>query len=222
MKKIWNSFLGSFVNGIALLLPVVITIVLIKFLVVWVNGAILNPVMRFVVPAMWGVQHGYIAKILVFFLVIITVILIGWGAKILFINRVFSLGERIVLKVPVMGRIYNAAKQIFSSLMGDGKTIFKSVVLVEYPRKGLYSLGFTTGKAKGELKELIGGDGVTVFVATTPNPTSGVFLVIPEESVRVLKMSVEEGMKLVISGGSVMKSLEVNWGTVENDGGAKC
>jgi uncharacterized membrane protein len=222
MKKIWNSFLGSFVNGIALLLPVVITIALIRFLVVWVNDAILNPVMKFVVPEMWGAQHNYVAKILVFFLVIITVILIGWGAKVLFINRVFSLGERIVLKVPVMGRIYNAAKQIFSSLLGDGKTIFKSVVLVEYPRKGLYSLGFTTGKAKGELKELIGGDGVTVFVATTPNPTSGVFLVVPEESVRVLKMSVEEGMKLVISGGSIMDSLEVNWGTVENDGGAKC
>ncbi|MFH1552334.1 MAG: DUF502 domain-containing protein [Candidatus Omnitrophota bacterium] len=202
MKKVWNKFFVNFINGIVLLLPVVVTVALIRFLVVTLNNIVLEPLLRFF-PPVGRVQHVHIAKTLIFLIVIFAITFIGWGAKILFINRVFSLGERMLLKVPIMGRIYNAAKQIFSAFFGQGKTIFKQVVLVEYPRKGLYSIGFTTGTTKGEMREAIGQSGINIFVPTTPNPTSGVFLVVPKENIHFLKMSVEEGMKLVVSGGSV-------------------
>ena len=125
------------------------------------------------------------------------------AAKILVINRTFSFGERVLLNVPIIGRVYKSVKQISSAFIGQGKTIFKQVVLVEYPRKGIYSLGFTTGVSKGEIKDAMGRSSINVFLPTTPNPTSGYFLVIPKDEIRFLKMSVEEGMKLVVSGGSV-------------------
>ena len=105
-----------------------------------------------------------------------------------------------------MGKIYNAIKQISSAFIGQGKTIFKEVVLIEYPRKGINSIGFTTGPSKGEINSVLGKkgySGVNVFVPTTPNPTSGIFMVFPKEDVQFLEMSVEDGMKLVVSGGSV-------------------
>ena len=159
--------------------------------------------MGFLAPKVAGPQRIYIAKALIFFVVLFAVALIGWGAKILVIKRTFLIGERLLLKVPFMGRIYNAAKQIFSAFLGQGKTIFKQVVLVEYPRKGLYCIGFTTGTVKGEIKESLGQSGINVFIPTTPNPTSGLFLIVPRENIHFLKMTVEDGMKLVISGGSV-------------------
>lgn len=198
----------SFINGIAILLPIGITIAIIRFLVSKLNSIVLSPILKIISPVARGVDHVYIAKALIFTLVILTIALIGWGAKILVINRIFSWGEKLLIRVPIMGRIYKAIKQISSAFLGQGKTIFKQVVLVEYPRKGLYSIGFTTGVARGELRETIGATAVNVFIPTTPNPTSGIFLVVPRESVRFLKMSVEEGMKLHISGGSVLPPFE--------------
>ena len=203
LKRFWNTFFVNFLNGVVLLLPVAVTIILIRFLVIKLNNMVLNPVLN-VVSRVEGITDDvFVAKAVIFIIVIILVALVGWGAKIIFISRIFSLGERILIKVPIMGRIYNATKQIFSSIFGQGKTIFKQVVLVEYPRAGLYTIGFTTGITKGEMKDAIGGSGINIFVPTTPNPTSGFFLVVPKESVRFLKMSIEEGMKLVVSGGAV-------------------
>ena len=136
-------------------------------------------------------------------MVLCIIVFIGWAARILLIKRLFSWGEKLFIKVPIMGRIYNAVKQISSAFIGHGKTVFKHVVLVEYPRKGLYSIGFTTGDTRGALNDLTGGDSVNVFIATTPNPTSGMFVLIPRTEIRFLEMTVEDGMKLVISGGSV-------------------
>ena len=122
----------------------------------------------------------------------------------MFINRIFSLGERVLIKVPFMGKVYNAAKQIFSSLLGHGKTIFDKVVIIEYPRKGIYSIGFTTGETKGEIRNSMESSTVNVFIPTTPNPTSGIFLVVPIDEIHFLEMTIEEGMKFIISGGSVV------------------
>jgi uncharacterized membrane protein len=201
MRKVLNKLLMYFFNGIVLLLPVAVTVALLRFLFLSLNNLVLDPLLGFFAPLEGGLRV-YMAKTIIFLAVVLVVSSIGWGARIIFINRIFSLGESILLRVPVMGRIYNAAKQIFTALFGQGKTIFKQVVLVEYPRKGLYSVGFTTGVTKGEIREIVSG-GVNVFVPTTPNPTSGIFIVVSKEDIHFLKMSVEDGMKLIISGGSV-------------------
>lgn len=204
MKKTWNRFLVNFANGIVLLLPVAVTVAIIRFVVIKVNSAILNPLVNALAPISWEQRHQvFMAKSIVFVLVIFSIALIGWGAKILVISRAFTFGESIFVKVPFLGKIYSASKQIFNSLLGQNKTLFKQVVLVEYPRQGLYTIGFTTGVTKGEIRDSVGRSGVNVFVPTTPNPTSGFFLVIPREELHILKMSVEDGLKMVISGGSV-------------------
>ena len=203
MKKTWNKIFVNFFNGIVILMPVGITIILVRFLVFQVNHMILNPIVIFLNTITDGPEHIYLAKSIIFVFVILLVSLIGWGAKIIMFNRFFSLGERLLIRLPILGKIYNAIKQISSAFLGEGKTIFKQVVLVEYPRKGLYSIGFTTGETKGEIGKLLEVNGINVFVPTTPNPTSGIFLIVPKEQVQFLSMSIEEGMKLVISGGSV-------------------
>ena len=96
----------------------------------------------------------------------------------------------------MFGKIYHAIRQISSAFLGEGKTIFKQVVLFEYPRKGIYSIGFVTGKASGAVQTKSGEEMITVFLPTTPNPTSGIFLLVPKSELRFLKMSVEEGMKM--------------------------
>ncbi|MFH1305944.1 MAG: DUF502 domain-containing protein [Candidatus Omnitrophota bacterium] len=202
-ERKWNKPIINFINGIAILLPIVVTVALVKFLVVQVNNLVLNPIIKSLTLVTGEMQRVYLAKSLIFFIVIFAVMVIGWAAKILFINRAFSSGERVLLRVPFLGRIYNAAKQIFAAFIGHGKTIFKQVVLVEYPSKGLYALGFTTGITKGEIRDAMAGNGINVFIPTTPNPTSGMFIVVPKESIRFLKMSVEEGMKMIVSGGAV-------------------
>ncbi len=200
-KRAWNNFIIGFVNGIVIILPITVTIAVVKFLVVKLNNIVLSPLLKIIIPM--GVENVYVAKTLIFIAVIFIITLIGWAARIIIIRRFFSWGEQILIMVPIMGNVYNAVKQISSAVIGHGKTIFKEVVLVEYPRKGLYSLGFTTGITRGELKGQFEKGAVNVFVPTTPNPTSGLFIVVPQEEVRYLKMSVEDGMKLIISGGFV-------------------
>ncbi len=209
MKRIWNNFFVSFLNGIVILLPVAITVLIIRYLVIKLNQAILNPLLKIIALDMQGAEV-FLAKGAILVFVIAVIALIGWGAKIFIINRVFAFGEGILLRVPIMGRIYRAVKQISSAFLGQGKTIFKQVVLVEYPRKGLYSLGFTTGISRGELRDSVGQSCINVFVPTTPNPTSGIFIVVPKDNIQFLKMSVEEGMKMVVSGGSVSPPYEAD------------
>ncbi len=207
--KFFSKIFVRFLNGMAILLPVVITVWIIRFLVLIVNNIVLTPFLKLFHMIGDGIQHVYIAKALILVMVLFLIVFIGWAARVLFIKRIFSWSEGVFIKVPIMGRIYNAVKQISSAFIGHGKTIFKSVVLVEYPRKGLYSIGFTTGDTKGKLNAVTGGDSINVFIATTPNPTSGMFIVVPREDIRFLEMSVEDGMKLVVSGGSVSPELAI-------------
>jgi len=202
-KNILNKFFLGFLNGIVILFPVIFTVWIIRFFALKVNDVVLTPFVKLFAAVGLGVQRVYLAKTLIFLMVVLMIAAIGWAARVLFITRIFSLGEKIFLKVPILGKIYNALKQISSAFLGQGKTIFKQVVMVEYPRKGLYSLGFTTGITKGELKSVLDGNSVNVFVPTTPNPTSGMFIIVPKEEIHFLKMSVEDGMKLIVSGGAV-------------------
>ena len=119
-------------------------------------------------------------------------------------RRVVDFGEYMVSKIPLVRPLYGAVKQLILAIFGDAHDAFKRVVLVEYPRKGVYSLAFVTAKTSGEIQEQMGGAKmISIFLPTTPNPTSGFFLVLPEEDTIPLSMSVEEAFKLLISGGVV-------------------
>jgi uncharacterized membrane protein len=118
-------------------------------------------------------------------------------------RRVVDFGEYVVSKIPLVRPLYVAIKQLILAIFGDAHDAFKRVVLVEYPRTGVYSLAFVTARTSGEIKEQVGSDMLSIFLPTTPNPTSGFFLVLPEKDTIPLTMSVEEAFKLLISGGVV-------------------
>ncbi|MCA8928198.1 MAG: DUF502 domain-containing protein [Alphaproteobacteria bacterium] len=111
--------------------------------------------------------------------------------------------ERIVNTMPVVRTIYNALKQILETVLQSKSEAFRQVVLLEYPRRGIWCLGFVSAKTEGEVQNLTDQDMLNVFLPTTPNPTSGFLLFLPKRDVYVLDMTVEEGIKMVVSGGLV-------------------
>ena len=116
---------------------------------------------------------------------------------------VIRFGESLLNRMPVVRTIYGASKQILETIISSQSDAFREVVLVEYPRRGLWVIGFVTGGTKGEVKRLVNKDMVNVFVPTTPNPTSGFLLFCPRTDVIFMEMGVEEAVKLVVSGGIV-------------------
>ena len=121
-----------------------------------------------------------------------------------FIGRtLLRVGERILDNTPVVRSIYGAIKQIMETVMSTNSESFREVVLVEYPRKGIWVIGFVTGETKGEVQTLNKEKLINVFIPTTPNPTSGFLLFVPKKDLIYMKMKVEDAVKMVISGGIV-------------------
>ena len=147
-------------------------------------------------------------KILVDFcstiIVLIFITIIGIASKFLFAKWIINISELLINKIPGIGLVYRTVKQIVDTFSKQNKAVFQAVALVEFPRKGMYAIGFITSKAQGEVQEKTGEIVVNVFVPTTPNPTSGFLVMIPENEITYLDMSVGDAMKLIISGGAVV------------------
>jgi uncharacterized membrane protein len=111
--------------------------------------------------------------------------------------------ERLLSRMPVIRSVYGAIKQIFETILSNHSDAFREVVLFEYPRRGAWAMGFITGKTEGEIQDCTTDEVVNVFLPTTPNPTSGYLLFLPKRELVILSMTVEEGIKMVVSGGIV-------------------
>ncbi len=183
-----------FLTGIVAILPVGITAwVLVKFFLA-VDGSVrplLNRWVGFEIPGL-----GFVVTILF-------VLLIGVFASNLIGRQIISRLERFFAHVPLVSRIYIAVKQIGENVIGSRRNLFERVVLFEYPRRGSWAMGFVTSPHEGVLRHRTGKAFFHVFVPTTPNPTSGFLLFLPAEDLIELDISVEDGLKLVISGGAV-------------------
>lgn len=119
-------------------------------------------------------------------------------------RRLFKLSDQLLSQVPIARTIYVSAKQLMEAMDPDGRKAFQSVVLLEYPRLGLYTVGFVTRESPAELRDRIGEPSSTVLLPHTPNVTSGVLLIVPDRALIPLKMTVEEGLKLLLSGGFIV------------------
>lgn len=121
-----------------------------------------------------------------------------------YLGRLFVLlSERIMARMPVVRGIYGAAKQIFETVLAKQSNTFREVVLIEWPRPGMWTIGFVTVQPEGEIRDHVGADTVAVYVPTTPNPTSGYLMFVRRRDLLTLPMTVEEGVKYVLSGGIV-------------------
>ena len=131
------------------------------------------------------------------------IIFIGFLTTNLFGTTMIKIGERILGRLPVVRSVYGATKQIMETVMASQSDAFREVVLIEYPRRGIWAIGFVTGSTKGEVQNMSSENLINVFVPTTPNPTSGFLLFFPRDDTISLDMGVEEAVKMVVSGGIV-------------------
>jgi uncharacterized membrane protein len=136
-------------------------------------------------------------------IVILTLMLIGAFTAGVIGRLVIRAGEGVLARMPIIRSVYAATKQIMETVLANQSAAFREVVLLEYPRRGIWTLGFISGETHGELRNLTADDVVNVFVPTTPNPTSGFLLFVPRSELHVLEMTVEEGIKMVVSTGIV-------------------
>lgn len=186
-----------FFTGLLVLLPVVVTVS-----VLWRFFFVLDDILgRFVETYLGRSVPG------VGLVALIALILgIGAVASNFLGKRVIRIGERLVARVPLMGWIYRTTKQLFSTILEERGESFRKVVLVSYPQKGTYSVAFVTSESPTSVEGSLGKGFVTVFLPTTPNPTSGFLLVVPAEDVIPMNLSVDEGLRLVISAGALSKN----------------
>lgn len=199
MGKIRDIIKRNFLAGLLVLLPISLTIYVIIFLFKLVD--------RFIdyLPTKYNPQTYLPFHVpgLGFILLVFIIFFIGLLARNYIGHKLVDIWEQLVGRIPFIRSIYIATKQLAETIFLKTDTNLKRVVLVEYPRKGLYVLGFTTGITKGEIQDKTHKKVINVFIPTTPNPTSGFYLLVPEEDLKYLEMAVEDAFKLLISGGII-------------------
>ena len=196
--KLGAKLRAYFFTGVLVTAPVAITFYVAYKFIVFVDRSVSKLIPPHIIDQMPIAIPGL--GLIVLFLGMIIVGMFAAG----FTGRFFiHLGEWIVYKMPLVSSIYSLLKQIFETFLSNKKQSFNKVVLFEYPRKGIWILGFVSSATKGEVKKILQDEMVNVFVPTTPNPTSGFFIFVPKKDLTELKMSVEDGLKFIISCGIV-------------------
>lgn len=196
--SVFSRLRAWFLTGLLVTSPVLLTVYIIWLFVDIIDGWVAD----LMPPAFRDTIYTSIPGVgLIIGVVAITVI--GAIAAGFFGRWLIRMGENILNRMPIVSTIYGASKQILETVLTSQSDAFRDVVLVEYPRKDLWVIGFVTGATKGEVSTTIADDTVNVFVPTTPNPTSGFLLFCPKSDLKYLDMNVEEAVKLVVSGGIV-------------------
>lgn len=191
-----NKLKRYFITGLLTILPTFLTIYILLIIFRLVDniiGRIINSYLKEV--------FGFSIPGLGFILAIVIIIVTGFAVSHLLSKRALPLIERWFLKLPAIRHIYPSIKQIIGFLFSKDEALFKKVVLVEYPSKGIWSVGFMTNEGFREAQELTGQELVHVLIGSTPSPWSGFFILVPKSAVKFLQMSAEEGIKLIVSGG---------------------
>ncbi|MDH7577942.1 MAG: DUF502 domain-containing protein [Bacillota bacterium] len=189
----WRFLRKYFLTGILVLLPLIITGYILIFAFNLVDG-----ILRDLIQLLTGRDLPGVG-----FLIMIGLVLLAglFGTNVVG-RRLIAWGEEILRRIPVVKSIYTATKQVMEAFALQRREVFQRVVLLEYPRRGLFSLGFITGEAPAEITGRVKKELLNVYLPATP-PTAGVFLIAPREELIFLEMSVEEGLKLLVSGGII-------------------
>jgi len=198
------SLRTAFFSGLFLLAPLVVTVWAFGKIIGLVGGTF-RPFFFFYVPASWQSRVWEGAwNVLATVIVLVLVTILGYFSRYVFGRFFLEVGERVIQGIPGVAQVYNTVKQIVDTFGSQNRNLFSKVVLVEFPREGTWTLGFLTNKQPGEAQVHLPAESWTVFVPTTPNPTSGFLLMLPREKIVELEMSVGDGMKMIISGGAVV------------------
>ena len=206
-KSLFARWRSNFLTGLAVLLPAVITLAVVK----WLFGTIasVTDLLLFFLPK--TITHEDAGRGQMFWywslaalvLAVLLVSLAGLLTRYYIGKRMIAWLDTTMLRVPLLNKIYGTIKQVNSAFSANKKTAFKTVVLVEFPRSGMYSIGFLTSEEHEEIRAKTGEEVVCVFIPTTPNPTSGFLVLVAKDKITRLEMSVADAIKYIISLGSV-------------------
>ena len=193
-KSLISSLRNNFIAGVVVLIPIGITLYLTVFII---------NVSSKLIPKEINPNHylPYNIPGLEILIAVLLITIIGWLSLSFIGKRLFNLFESVLNKIPIIRTIYSAVEQLIETFT-KSKSDKKNVVLIEYPRKGVYAVGFATKENTGEIKNKAGKELINVFVPTTPNPTSGFLLMFPKDEVIYLDLSFEEASKFIVSAGS--------------------
>lgn len=193
------------IAGLLVWLPLGVTIAVIKFLVDLFDQSLLLIPLAYRPETLLGIDIPGIGVVLSFLLILLT----GFVVANFLGSKLIAIWESFLSRIPLVRSIYNAVKQIAEAVFGSGDQMFEKAYLIEYPRKGLWTLAFQTGTHQGEAQQKTEmGDTVNLFVPTTPNPTSGFFIMASRHEIIELEMSVDDALKMVISGGVVVPGIK--------------
>jgi uncharacterized membrane protein len=202
ITKIQRKIRNVFITGLLITLPIALTWFILQFLLK--NFDALSPVFTKILIQLGApIPEGYRIPFLGLIVTLLIVLTVGWFTTNFFGKKLFVLGETIVGKIPFVRRIYKGTKQVVLSIAEADTTAFRKVVLLEFPRRGLLAIGFVTGESRGEVQQMTQENMLNVFVPTMPNPTSGFLIFSPPEELTEVSMTIEEGIKYVVSGGIV-------------------
>jgi len=191
-----------FVAGILFFAPIGVTIWAIVSIIVWLDNLLLPRFIKLILP---GIEDPPSIPLVGMLFTFVVIIFLGVIARHLLGGEFQRAWERLLARVPVARSIYGGVKQLVEAIFASSgqRSRFHRVVLLEYPRRGVYALAFTTGPARGIVQEATERKMINCFVPTTPNPTSGFYLLVPEEDLTEVNLSVEDAFKLVMSAGLV-------------------
>ena len=187
------------VAGLLVWLPLGATFFVIQLLVGWMDQSLLLLPERFRPETLLGFNIPGLGVVLSLLILLLT----GLVAANLFGRKLVELWEQLLSRIPLVRSVYSAVKQLVETMFADNGNSFRKVVLVEFPRRGIWTLAFLTNDEQGVVQQATGREVISVYVPTTPNPTGGYFVLVPVEDVREIDLSVDEGLKLLLSMGAV-------------------
>lgn len=190
---------NSFIAGLALLAPLVVTVVAMRFLVGWITTFI-DPVVQGTRLTQYTANIEAVAQVLALLLIAAIVVLLGYLTQGRLGQRLFAWIDRGIGVVPLVSIVYTSVRQVANALT-EGSNRYKRVVMVEYPRDGVYSIGFVTGDGPDEAGSVVGESLNNVFLPNSPNPTGGQFLMVPDDEIHELDVSVRRGVRLLVTTG---------------------
>jgi len=203
-QSLFAKLRAAFVAGLFMLAPIAVTLIVANWLLQQVGGRFRN-YFFFYVPEDWlaNPNMALVWNLASTLIVVVLITALGIFSRWVLGKYFGGVAERFISNIPGVSAIYSTVKQIVTTFSSTGRSVFQKVVLIQFPRKGVYAIGFLTSVAQGEVQAKTAEEVWTIFVPTTPNPTSGYLAMVPRSEVVELQMSIGDGMKLVISGGAV-------------------
>jgi uncharacterized membrane protein len=211
MERLKQDLKNDLIAGLLVLIPLATTIWLTITIATWVINFLtqipkqlnpfdgLNPILVNILNLFVGLAVP-----------LLSILVIGLMARNIAGRWLLDVGERLLHAIPLAGQVYKTLKQLLETLLKDSHGKFRRVVLVEYPRRGIWAIGFVTGIISHEIQNHISRPVISIFIPTTPNPTTGWYAIVPEEEVINLSMSVEDAFKIIVSGGIVAPNVETS------------